>query len=453
MKKIIYLSTIFFAFLLALSSCEENLPAPEVVTSTPQVVIPVEGGEYALEYEIVNPRDNGALDVVIPEGNDWLKVTGVSAEAVTLMFSENTGTENRGANITLSYRYGTESVSVVVNVIQEFTICDYRHDIVSAVFNWYGSTGGLNDDMSNFYIQMCDNEDPYAPGACTIFFDLYTSEVPKDNVPIAGVYSPAECGMETDFTYCNYDTFIWEMNADGSGYKYLYGFVAGEIEIVRDGGHLSIRALLTDESGKIHLIRYEGDPEIVDGTVESNLASDWNATVDGSTTEAMAVCYGDAITGTSNTWAFQIWPEECVPKDYVFFGEFYTAKDVNHTTGFPDGMTLVMDEEGAGAPNTYSEGFSGFQGTWLLQVYAVDAVSLTFGAQTPLKDGSISFFLNSDGTYDIKIDAVDDNVEEPHHVNVTFDNIPVSFLDPSEVSGLSKSTSAAIGKPAMKRPR
>ncbi len=446
MKKVLGILLILGILLPVLSSCEGMFSTPEIVVEDQQVVLPAEGGDYSLAFEIVNPKKDGVLDVTLSEGCDWIKVNGASTNEVTLSYAENAATENRAATVILSYKYGSNEVIVSVNMIQEFIAYDFKHEIVTAVFNWYGSTSGKDRNMSNFYIQMCDNTNPKAPGSHTIFFDLFTAEVPKDNVPVAGVYSPAECGEETDFTYCNYDTFIWEMNEDGSAYKYLRGFVEGEIVITRDGGHLSIRALLTDEKGSVHYIKYDGDPEIVDGTVESNLASDWNATVNGSEAgPAMAVFHGDGYTANSNTWQFQIWPEECEPKDYVFFAEFYTPTDVNLETGFPDGIKFTMDEEDAGAPYTYSEGFSGFQGTWLLQVYEVTGVSLTFGAQTPLKEGSISFKLNDDGTYDMHIEAVDDNRETPHHINVLFDNIKVEFLDPSETASVSRSSVPAAG--------
>ncbi len=398
----------------------ENPSEPPVLTlEAEQVSASFFGEKIQIAYTVQNPVEGGVLTVTIPESNDWITANVDKVNStIKLTISDNISQqeEARSEVLTAVYTYGEESVKAYFNVIQEGVVYDFRHEIETAEFIWYNPKG----DLANYYIIMKD------VNGVKIDFDLFSEVWTEDQLPAEGVYVAAECNQETSFTYCNYCTYIMD-NAT----NYITDALSGDIIIKREDANIIINALLTDDKGAVHLIIYKNDDNgPINGTIESNLASDWNATVDGAAAGGIVLWYhGSGYTANSNTWKFQIWPlEGTKPKDYVFFGEIYTSKDVNFNTGLGN-LVLTMDAEDTGAPNTYSEGVTGYMGSWLLQVHSVENNIVTYGAQTPIKDGTITFTLNDDGTYDIQLNVLDDNTETPHQVNILFENTPIEYIN------------------------
>ncbi len=417
-----------------------NNETPGDTTDTPAadpVIEFADGGQLSaawasrnisIGYTIKNPVEGGVLTVVIPKDATWITEGIANDSTINLTLEDNIESDSRNSVVSVVYKYGEKELKAFFNVIQEGVQYTYIHKIVASEFLWCGSSGGIDNTYSNFLINLrCEDYTTAKEDQYNICFDIYTAEKPEDDLPFAGVYTAAPNRKETDFTYSNVNSYVDQYSAG----KHIFsaGFIAGECIIFREGDAFSIRALVTDEYENVHLIIYDTDDnEVIDATIESNLASDWIATVDGAAMEGMVIQYL-GYTDNSYAYRFQIWPEYLEPKDYVFFGEFYTSKDIDiELTGIPNGYTLTLDKEGVGAPNTYSEGRTGTQGSWILQAHHNEGNMTYFGAQTPLKDGTITFTLNENGTYDIQLDVMDDNTITPHKVQILFKGTPVTFV-------------------------
>ncbi len=417
---------------------EDPTEQPTIVLESEQVTASFFGETIAIPYTINNPVEGGTIAVNIPDSNDWIDVE-VTQDNILLNIAENisNGEEARNDILVAVYTYGEESVKAYFNVIQEGVAYDQKHEISYIEFLWYYPKG----ELANYYITMSD------ANGIKIDFDLFSEVWTEDQLPAEGVYLPAECGEEGSFTFCNFCTYYLD-RANGIE----AGFPEGQIIIRREQEEIILNAYLIDDYGTSHLIVYKTDEgNIVDGTIESNLASDWNATVDGAALGGMTLYYyGPGYTDNSNAWGFEIRNyENLKPKDYEFYGEMYTITDIDLNTaqeGGLDGLVLTMDSEAVGAPNTYSEGMSGYGGSWLFQVYEITGNQIVYGAQTPLKDGTITFTQNEDGTYDIQLNVLDDNYDTPHNVNVLFDNTPINFVDYTAAEGYSMKQQSVTGK-------
>lgn len=139
MKKIVSLLTAVVAVALLASSCEKagddngGLPALELISESP-VVIPVDGGDYTVEYSIKNAVEGGSI--VAEAGTSWVSVNDYSTEGI-LDFSvdANPNTDARMAQITITYSWPEmdEPATLNVTVQQEAIVIEEIEDILPEI--------------------------------------------------------------------------------------------------------------------------------------------------------------------------------------------------------------------------------------------------------------------------------------------------------------------------------
>ena len=142
----------------------------EVVSTTPVIIVNQNTLELAYDatsgsigYDITNPADG--VNLAATTTAEWISNITVGTEAVTFTTSENDGTADRTATITLSY---TGAESVVVTVTQKHYVADYAtlpfefDGGVNDIANTPGLTqSGLGGDYSSSPKLRFDNTGDY----------------------------------------------------------------------------------------------------------------------------------------------------------------------------------------------------------------------------------------------------------------------------------------------------
>ena len=131
------------SWLIIAVGCEEKIVTqeePVIQISGTELVVPGNGGEVCVYYEIINPAVDGELKAV--PSDDWMHdFKNVSDTLVTFMADPNDSGSERTGSITLSYIYGSgQSVSEEINVRQ--TVVGAEPTIVLSVSDPVPAEGG-----------------------------------------------------------------------------------------------------------------------------------------------------------------------------------------------------------------------------------------------------------------------------------------------------------------------
>lgn len=276
----------------------------------------------------------------------------------------------------------------------------------------------------NYYIVMSDlpaeSAGSASPGSTYYIFDIFTSKTPEDMDQIAlpeGVYV---LGDGSDGTFASGNSKWFMMDDTGDGYAENAFFEEGTLTVTKEDRVYFYEADLTDKNGKKHRVTYSGTLDLTDySPVKSTLTSDYEADMEG------AICdgeyYGDYFgTGTAN-WTIYIYQSGLLTGDYLKI-ELLADPAFTPQAGFPTGTYTDSRDYSV---NTYISGYSSYAntiGSWLF----VDG----FSGGAPLTDGEINIVGNTDGTYTISIDCMD-NLDPANRITASWTGVP-ELADVSE---------------------
>lgn len=424
MKKLFGLCALLCAMVVSVSSCEGIGGGTPEITVTAQLNVEPAGGDYDVQYTITNPKDGGVISVTIPETNTWLTVKDAAKEGViTLTAAENYTEENRSDIVTLVYTYGKKSVQAVINIVQTNIPVKYQFTATAGRSTWYGEYAF--NGLENYYILLTDNSNfqDYGEYATYYYIDIHAAGATEDHLPKAGTYSfdnQDDFLINPDFTYAYKMQGTYEEDME----FYLF-FESGTVTIAREGNTYTIEAMLTDEMGEIHLVKYTGELVYQNGTINSTLTSDMNHTIDGSTGMGIAVNMGTANTGgLSNEWMIQFYAGDF---SEVVMLMIYTDVNITELTGF-ESAVLTPNDNVTFAVNTFMPGASGNAGCWYLSMGEVNN-----GESAPFMDGTIEVVRNDDDTINFIVNSTDDNDSEPHSIKIVIENIPMMYMNEEDL--------------------
>ncbi len=422
------------------SPIEPEEPALEITTSNGQIVVPAEGGEIAINYEITNPATDGVVTLDIPAENEWITNPVVNPDTKTVVITvlQNIVKESRDETITLTYTYGDNSISVTAFIYQQENIYDYITECSVAVSHYWGAgLSSMNPDLHLHYLTLQTHEveeGDVVPNLRTYYIDLWNLELSEDRLPLPGQYTMVPSMSEIDFcctdlySYCE---LIGEDIINFSDYSIPF-FIGdeGEVVVKREGSIYTIKGSFTDTDGLLHSVSYTGELPLVDETVLSSL--DQDITTDFSNYYVSAIYWADYYETELNYWSLQLMPVDIKSDDHFLFLEVLTPLDINIETGFNVPVTFVdiytydADPE---ATSCYIPGIMNEVNSWFFTCdYANSAESeIYFKPPTgPCITGPITLTPENDGTYTISADIFDDL---GYNIKITGSGIKMNYYD------------------------
>lgn len=330
-----------------ISSCkpEENVspdpkpvPAPVINIQDSVIVAEAEGSAFSINYEIINPQENGSITASVDTGAEWIsepEVNALSDSTGTLSFSisANEGNAERSSSIKIQYTYGDGlNQTANIQIVQSCRTYDYEMEAEFFTGTYFGTRYGLNGEY-NYYTWLSDMPfDEYGfgqPGGTYYRFDLY-GEAPLDAsnpYPAEGIYTLGAIGETKEMTFApEYSTCA--LIGEGKVDKMTY-FTEGTLTVAQNNGKYEIEALLTDNEGKRHHVHYSGDIMYEDQSEEEEGLEIIYKDIDFDATDASAVFYRQIDNDMWTT--VQIYNSEncitldlCMPFDET--GDFATGE-------------------------------------------------------------------------------------------------------------------------------
>lgn len=292
---------------ILLSSCKqkdipdpEPEPLPEINIQDSILTAEAEGSTFTVNYEIVNPYEDGNITASVESGSEWTSEPEVSTDSDstgTLSFtvSANGGKEERSASISVTYSYGEgNSVNAVIKITQKCNSYDYEMAAGYFTGTYFGTRYGLNGEY-NYYTWLSDMPfDEYGfgqPGGTYYRFDVYGA-APEDAAnpyPADGIYTLGASGETKEMTFSpEYSTCA--LIGEGKVDKLTY-FTDGTLTVAHKDGTYTIEATLTDTEGKTHHVCYSGEIMYEDQSEEEEGLEIIYKDIDFDATDASAVFY------------------------------------------------------------------------------------------------------------------------------------------------------------------
>ncbi len=448
MKKLLTLCTIFCAVLISSCDTKQDPPVLTILTSNGQLIVEAAGGPCSFEYAIINPAEDGEFSIEVPEdATSWITDLEVDEEDWTVNFNvtENVVKETRNALLIVRYRYGEESVTAPVSVLQNECGYDYIMDATVGGVTYYANTISQNGAIL-YYLTLGNGDHTYStPNEFYYNIDLFLSSTTEDLLPLPGTYTLCEFGEESDFNFTSQYTYAEHLGEDVVEFsEYVeFGFEDGTVEVEREGNIFTIKAALTDTEGAVHYVVYEGELSVTDMTDLSSLEGDFE--IDLTDKAAIrAMNYGDyyGIDGFIN-WYFVITDINMNTGGAYYIIDAMTPADLTTLSG-----SLVFEAyDGTEQDYYYIPGGMGGSYTWYQSIETYDPANnfLTLGEPSfAVIDGTITIEVNADGTTaNISSAAFD---AEGNAVNVHGTNLPISFEDQSQ-------SASVMGLPVNKAER
>ena len=151
---------------------------PEINIITTSLIVPAEGGECRIDYEIINPVKGGQISAGTE--STWLSDFRCSDEGVTFTAAPNDKSV-RATYVIISYSYNDKVIEASVSVTQEAPTSGYYYDNIMTGFSgsYFGKYGNAGED--NWTCRIYTDEYEY-------FFDFYGPEPEKGSeLPPAAV--------------------------------------------------------------------------------------------------------------------------------------------------------------------------------------------------------------------------------------------------------------------------
>lgn len=407
-------------------------PTPEgytlTLTSEQMLVFTAEGGSKTITYTLENPSEDVVLDVTVD--NSWLVVVDKQTEGViTVMADENLLFEELQAKVTVTY--GTQSF--VVNAIQapaaDDTVVVKADTLVGKYYSEF-----VAKDLGNYWIILTDGgfmeDGSLRPDSqfyrLDIFGDLTTDE--NYRIPNGTYYlDMSNSGAKFSFAQSNSTYYTWK----GEGEE-VVETTYDEAMLKVNGTNIRLEATI---DGAKHVVEFDGeyqlDPIFPDAQI-STLKKDIYFDAEGYGVRCES--YGDYWgAGACNWWI-----------------EFKPLADVDSYYPPESGVDLILDvitmfpnASGGIAGHYDASGFvddtnldPNFRPGVFVSGVRVSAEGHLMGSlymeykddnvinQAPLTTGTLDVTYNYDGTYTIKLEAYDDDAEQPHKIVVDWTGTP-----------------------------
>lgn len=220
---------------------------PEINIITTSLIVPAEGGECRIDYEIINPVKGGQISAGTE--STWLSDFRCSDEGVTFTAAPNDKSV-RATYVIISYSYNDKVIETSVSVTQEAPTSGYYYDNIMTGFSgsYFGKYGNAGED--NWTCRIYTDEYEY-------FFDFYGPEPEKGSeLPPAGQYVLSEPGMTDVMTFSVDNSYFYNLSID-----YQLEFMSGTLDISYEGDNIIIDAKLMDEDEYTHHALYKGPAE------------------------------------------------------------------------------------------------------------------------------------------------------------------------------------------------
>lgn len=220
---------------------------PEINIITTSLIVPAEGGECRIDYEIINPVKGGQISAGTE--STWLSDFRCSDEGVTFTAAPNDKSV-RATYVIISYSYNDKVIEASVSVTQEAPTSGYYYDNIMTGFSgsYFGKYGNAGED--NWTCRIYTDEYEY-------FFDFYGPEPEKGSeLPPAGQYVLSEPGMTDVMTFSVDNSYFYNLSID-----YQLEFMSGTLDISYEGDNIIIDAKLMDEDEYTHHALYKGPAE------------------------------------------------------------------------------------------------------------------------------------------------------------------------------------------------
>lgn len=406
-----------FALLAVLSvllmACNKSTdqPNPEgdpnlELTSPENVTISADGGQITITYKLTNPINGVEPEVNI--NSDWVNLVSITTDSLTLEVLENSAKEPRDASVMVSY---AEKTSFIVSISQEKNHLKRTADWFSGYY--YGDK--FNPEADNYYIHLSnigyDEDGDVKVGGWYYTFDLYNilmnyQENDEIILPLGTYELTSDCAVGT-FNYLDSGHCEIDENGNSVYSEGLVPFEEGSTIVITEDSIIATVLI----KGEIHQVTYTGPRpityEIPGGTtppedeeILTTLTSDMDA--DYSNCIAEIESYGDYYEIGYSNFVLSIYPEDGIGHyfhaDFVS-GDLSDAFDGLYLNGY---YANTLSSPFTFLPGTLVDG--DLSGTWF---YSSDD-GYYFTDIAPAKSGILMINSNSDGTYTITIDILDD---------------------------------------------
>ncbi len=459
--KNIHFHAFIFAVLSVVTACDKSASAPEITVSdsNSRIIVPAQGGDFVIDYEIVNPAPDGAVTVEVPTGNDWIAdpVADNNSKTVRITVLPNRAKETRDALVTLKYTFGNRSVSTSVFFFQQEMVFDYYYECSKCVSTYWGLGQAADPNLHLCYLTLQTHEDMENPVAnsAIYYIDLWNQELAEDKLPLPGTYTMVPYKTEVDFScndYFSYCELFGDDIVDFSDYK-MPDFTGGEgtVTVERDGSVYTIKGEFTDTEGLVHYVSFNGEPDFVDKTILSTLDKDVSADFTGY--DIVAINWGDYYETELNYWSLQIKPLDIGPDDHFLFLEVLTPLTVDTETGFNEAITFVdiyTYDEDPNATSCYIPGLLDYVNSWFLtcDFYDPSDASIYLKAPCgPCMKGPVTLTPDGEGTFAISADVFDDL---GYNIRISGDKLTITYYD---YSAPASASSAGIRKCRLAKPQ
>ncbi len=425
MRGIIKFLIPFFAISVIALSCSEIAggdPEVKLLLESNQILVEGQSGTFTFNYRITDPVEKGQIEVVVPEGIDWVKVESLDIHdeaygMIVLGFTENIGTDFRNSIISVNYVYEGKTITEIFNLIQNCIQLEYDMEAK------YGRCAYNADRYGYFNHHIYLAETDLSQEVLQYFkLDFYTKEDSKDMQPLPGVYTVVDnqYAWQTDFAIDKSLSTVRLLDENGRGYSVM--LESGQITIEKDGNIYNIHGDLYDKEGKCYRVRFEnGEFTVIDTSHDSTIPDDIDASYEDMRMKAYHV--GDKELLGTNMWFIDLTPVNMTVGDPII--QLSLAYDLDIVEAIEPG---VFVPEYRLSPGTFLPGYfgAGYFGSWLFTCSGQQGDKFELGnPMAPFIDGKVELKEDADGTFDIFIDVIDDN---EHTIKITCTDVPVEYV-------------------------
>lgn len=429
MKKFYLLTLSVAVVLMAITSCKEDpveptpeQPDPVFELSENAIQVSVEGGLYEIGYVLANPVEGAELKLT--SDVDWVSDPDYSQEnKIVVNVAPNYGSEDRNANITVTYTYG-EGLALEDQVVLHQV---YAYDLNSELKYFTGGYFyGRESTQANYAMYITDLETSesgsFSAGSTVYRLDVHSDVEPTDWTAISlpeGTYTFEDLDELT--------SFYGKVNAAGDAWETTAYITDCNFTVTKDGENTIIEGTVT-AGEDVHRIYYEG-PATVDlysaegiglsardiELVDTHLSSTPSYVDDNG--EVMVISLGFAGTPENNDFANRY---------AQLFVEMYAPYDSRKIL---PGTYTVSNSQGA---NTLYPGYIDPSTLYCFGTYAYDVESYNVNVALAA-EGTIEVSEDGNGIY-----TVDVNLKTVFGTTIT--GTYVGELDVPNIPGESFST-------------
>ncbi len=428
MRKIyILFASVLSVVAFSLTSCSNETTSEQPKTPSIHITTGVNGEAQinfndtiaSFDYEIINPVGKDERHLItfdLLEGQDWVKEVVleefVTTGTVTLKIPYNDSLESRNATVSINYVYG-ENMDVVSDVIVFTQHSAQHYDIeLNTGLCVYRTVTEGSSVIYNYAVSLGTDTYYEISGADIYSFDLYSTTKTQDGLPMPGTYRLIDemtSGVRDMTMAKGYTYFVSFEESTGVWNTFAY-LDEGTLNVDRDGDIFTITGEFFDESGVFHIVNYEGELDVRDGSKNSSFVRDTELDLTGLTGEAY--CFGEYDWSNGNyIWSVEFVTEDMKVGDPIIVLEIVTSSDIDIEDGFQTGTyTVASKSDQLYGANTVTLGIvteDGNMGSWYYTC-GIDGSRTQSDPLAPFAGGSMEVQNNQDGTISLSLNVLDD---------------------------------------------